>query len=181
MNHRRFKFLVLWNVALTVILIASLSANAIWVQASADPPVRVFHAELDDSGIDFGNAAFKNISSTTFTQVAAVPATLSTNHVHYCVINASVGANWNGQGQYTIGIGYDDNTKILPYSKRQFEFIDQVSVNHEDFQEISSLAGVSAFPGNHTFYLLAKKNDSGSSYLVIERAVITVTCLANGI
>lgn len=181
MNHRKFKFLVLWNVVLTVLFTVSLGANALWVQAANDPPVRVFHAALDDTGLDWSNAAFKNISSTTFTQVAGLPATLSTNHFHYCIVNASVGANWNGQGRYTIGIGYDNNTTILPYSKRQFEFVDQVGINNEDFMEVSTLAGVSASPGNHTFYLLAKKNADNSSYLVIERAVITVTCLTHGI
>jgi hypothetical protein len=181
METRRFKFLVLWNAILTVLLVASVGVNAMWAQAAADPPVKVFSTTLDDAGIDFGNAANKNISSTTFTQVASVPATLSASHIHYCIVTASVGTDWNGQGQYTIGIGYDDNTQILPYSKREFEFIDQVIVNHEDFQEVSTQLGVSAFPGNHTFYLLAKKNSTTSSYLVIDRAVMTVVCLANQI
>lgn len=181
MDTRRFRLLVTWNIALTVVLFISLGANAAFVQASADPPVKIFHSNSEDSGIDSTNIANKNVSSTTFTPIGSVAATLSSNHVHYCIITASVGADWNGQGKYTIGIGYDNQNDIFHYTKREFEFIDQVNINSADYQEVTTLMYTSAFPGNHTWYLLAKKNTSNSSYLVVDRAVMTVICLTNNI
>src|SRR5581483_4497721 len=168
------KWILVWNIVLTVALFVSFAANAAWVQAAADPPVQFFTAPLNDIGQDYGNVGNKNVSSTTFTQVAQVPITVSTDHYHSCVAIASVGFNWNGQGKYTMGISYDNITSIMPYSKRQFEFIDQAGINSEDFMEVSSVVARSDVKGSHTFYLLLKKNFDNSSYLVIDRGVITV-------
>jgi hypothetical protein len=177
MKARSNKWIVIWNIVLTVALLISFAASAALVQAAADPPVQVFTAPLNDIGLDYGNVGNKNVSSTTFTPVAFVPITVSTDRYHSCVAIASVGLNWNSQGKYTIGIGYDDTTNIMPYSKRQFEFISQVGINNEDFQEVSSVVARTDVKGTHTFYLLAKKNSDTSSYLVIDRGVVTVICM----
>lgn len=177
MDTRRFRMLVTWNVVLTVVLLASLGANAALVNAAADPPVKVFTAQIEHDGLDWGNGAFKNISSTDYSPVAAVPINLGTDHFHHCIAVGSMGTDWNGQGRYTIGVGYDTSANIEPYSKREFEFIDQVNINHEDFQEVSTVVGRQFSGGSHTAYLLAKKNNPGSSYLVVERAVLAVICM----
>ncbi|HZQ06463.1 MAG TPA: hypothetical protein VFD70_07765 [Anaerolineae bacterium] len=52
MQSRSNKHIVIWNIMLTIALVISFAANAAWVQAAADPPVKVFTASLNDAGFD---------------------------------------------------------------------------------------------------------------------------------
>ncbi len=48
--ERSIRLLNTWQLVLSVVLLVSLGANAAWVQAAADPPVRVYTASLNDPG-----------------------------------------------------------------------------------------------------------------------------------
>ena len=173
---RIVKILVAWNVVLTVLLLISFAGNAALIQAANDPPVRVYTATLDDVGADSGLTSGTTVSSTGYTPIASVVTNaLSINHQHNCMVIGSVGADFSGNGKYSIGIGYDASTSLLSNSKREFEFLDTAG-NDYQFLEATTLHNVSSVAGSHTFYLLAKKNNSGSADLVVDEARILVMC-----
>ena len=84
------KVLVMWNVALSVLVLVGMALYASAAQAANDPPVRVYSANLDDVGAD-GDATVTNktVNSTSYTELRKITTErLGAAHPHADAVHA---------------------------------------------------------------------------------------------
>lgn len=93
MNTRILKLVLVWNAALTAILLASLVVNANFALAASDPPVKVYSSNPEHAGGLDGSASTNNVtisSDTTWSTLTSVTIDFGTqSHAHQCVAVAS--------------------------------------------------------------------------------------------
>lgn len=161
MNARILKLLILWNVVLSVVLVASLAFNAMWAQASNEPPVHVFGSDLNTQGADYNWASAANglpINDTAPVTLVEVRVNLDTTHWHTCLVTGSATAvRTSGGGIWNYGLGMDSPATFKEGSSHAVEFED-FAAGGVGRWEVSTIAGWSRLRGTHTFYLLANKN-----------------------
>lgn len=177
MNTQQNKWIVRWNIVLTVLMLASLGMNAAWVQAANDPPVRVYTATLQDNGGD-GSATTVDDSitgTTPDTLVSVATANLSAAHNHICLVTASAEANWGGNGSYIFGLSMDGGA-VVAESERRIEFVDTAD-NDSTWTEVSTTYAFTNVSGSHTFYFSARKNAAGNANMTVTASSMTLVCV----
>lgn len=178
--HSRFlvKVLMMWNIALTVLILIGLGLFATAAQAANDPPVRVFTANANDLR-GGGNATTANDTITGTlpdTLVSIQSTTLSPNHPHICVVSASATAQHSvGSGVYHFGLSLDGVT--APASDRLIEMFDNPGINDDSFEEVSSVYVWNDVRGAHIFRFFAHKDGAGDSNLIVDASSISVICV----
>ncbi len=179
MNTRIVKWIVIWNVSLTILLLASLAGNAAWVQAANDPPIRAYTANLEDVGGDGTSVTTDDIISTTTPDVLVGVTTtnLSVNHPHICIVTASAGAVHLGDGTYTFGLSQDEILSTVAASDRIIELFDNAGINDDSYEEVSTTYAFTGVSGEHTFYFSARKRNAGDGDILVSASSITVVCM----
>src|ERR1700682_1845024 len=106
MSNRMVKNLLIWNAALTVLLLASFALNVNWVQAANDPPVKVFSAHADTNGGDYNSSTSGvRLNSNTPVNLLSTTVTLSESKPSTCLVTASLIANAAGHGStHNVGL-----------------------------------------------------------------------------
>lgn len=179
MNAQPNKWIVRWNIALTVLLLATLAISANWVQAANDPPVRVFTANTDDvGGGGFYVTSNKVIDSANFEELVSVHASnLSAVHSHVCIVTGSAQAarTSDASGLYLFALNMDRNDAPAQGSGRFVQFL--ATPDDDKTQEaVSTVRYFSNVSGGHTFYLIARKNNGASGNMTVTSASIVVAC-----
>ncbi|MBI4673181.1 MAG: hypothetical protein HY741_16120 [Chloroflexi bacterium] len=179
---RTNRLLTLWLAVVTVLLLLSLGMNAAWVQAANDPPVRVFTATLEDVG---GGHAQGNYnpplvisSESTATILAEKTVTLSTNHVHTCLVTASAeidrSQDANALLQFTLTMDSTNGVANKP-AHRRVEF-DTYASDREDYEEVTTMLGFDNVSGTHTFRFLGRRNVGVSASANVSAASMVIAC-----
>lgn len=179
MFARAPKWLVLWNVVLTVLLAAALATNVVLVQAGSDPPLRVYSSTLDDVGGDFtSRTADLDINSTTPRTLNSVTtADLSVLHPHVCIVTASATINKSSSQDsgYTIfGLSMDSTDTTVPSSDRVSLLIDG---EPQTYETVSTVQGFDDISGGHTFRFSARKFSDAWHTNTVTASTITVVCV----
>lgn len=179
MLRRTVKLIVVWNIVLTVLLLASLGANAMFVQAANDPPVQVQTASLQDSGgDDSSSTSAVTINGTSPQTLTSVTVKVSTLHNHVCLVSATAdlsAALIGTQGSNVIfGLGMDTQTATDPASERR------VAVEPSGVRAAtgSTTLGFDNVRGQHTFYFSGRlPNTQFNDSSTVNAASIIVVCL----
>lgn len=185
MSARTTKLIVIWNVVLTVLLIASLGANALWVQAANDPPVQVFSTTQEHPASSNWAATFNDktvTSSVAWTELLELTINLPGSHKHQCAAIASMelinpgGGTTDNQYEFTPTL---DNTSGAGHdaSLRTIDFDDNGSIDDTNFLEVSTvrfLANIN--PGPHTFRLVGRKLSAADENLTVNDSGMVVLC-----
>lgn len=185
MNARTTKLIVIWNVVLTVLLIASLGANALWVQAANDPPAQVFYATQEHPASANWAAAFVDktvTSSAAWTELLNLTIHLPGTHKHQCAAIASMelinpgGGTTDNQYEFTptidnpSGAGHDA-------SLRSIDFDDNGGIDDTNLLEVSTVrlfANIN--PGAHTLRLVGRKLSATDENLTVNDSGMVVLC-----
>lgn len=179
MFSRPVKLLALWNAVLSALLLGSLAVNAVFVQASNDPPAEVFTSITETVGGDGSSTTNPVVITGTSPQVlTSVVAKVDIKHNHVCVVTgtADVSAALVGsQGSNVIfGLSMDTNTATDAASDRR------VAVEPSGVRLATGATTFAYFglQGKHTFYLSARlPNTSFNDQPTVNSASITVVCL----
>lgn len=179
MFARAPKWLIVWNVVLTVLLVAALATNVVLVQAGNDPPVRVYTASLDDIGGDFSSRTTDlDITSTTpQTLNSVVTANLSAAHPHICVVTASATINKNtsqDSGLDIFGLSMDSTNTTEASSDRVSLLIDG---EPQTYETVSTVQGFDNVSGSHTFRFSARKFSNAWHTNTVTASTMTVVCV----
>lgn len=186
MNARVLKVILLWNAALTVLLLASLLTNAVLVQAANDPPVKVFTASLDhaSSANWAGTTANTAITSTaTWAQILTLNVNLSgQTHNHQCAVISSLEvinptAAPGSHHTYEFGVSLN-NTSATGYSatNRTIDFPDTPDWDSERAEVSTARLFPNLVPGNYTIRLLGRKVFASTGDTNVDDASIVVFC-----
>ena len=179
---RTNRLLTLWLAVVTVLLLLSLGMNVAWVQAAADPPVRVFTTTSEDLG---GGHAQSNYnpplviaSESVATVLAEKTVTLSANHSHTCLVAASAeidrSQDANALLQFTLTMDSLNGVANKP-AHRRVEF-DTYATDHEDYEEVSTMLGFDNLTGRHTFRFLGRRNVGVSASANVSAASMLIAC-----
>jgi hypothetical protein len=175
---KRSKWLVLWNVIITGLLVTAVVANLAPAQADN---VKVFTANgIDDVGGDGSSTTVDDIiDSTTPDALVAIATTgLSANHAHICLVTASAEATFMGTGVYIFGLSLDAQAGTTAASDRRIEMFDNAGINDDTFEEVSTtIAYANLTPGDHTFTFSARKSAAGNDSLNVSASSITAVCM----
>ncbi len=180
MNPRFIRIVIVWNIVLGALLLISLAANAVYVQAANDPPVHVFTASMDDVGAaGSGTIVDRDVTSTAYFTLAQIgTSALSANHSHVCVDTASANAEYlEGSGEYVFGVNVNDSTTIHGNSPRTIEMFDNNGINDDSFEEVTTTWAFENISGPNTFTSSARKASAADGDLRIDAAAMTVICL----
>jgi hypothetical protein len=172
---RKAKWLVLWNVIITALLLSALAIGTTPAQADN---VRVFAANgINDDGADGSSATVDDvIQSTTTDPLVAISTTgLSAKHSHICVVTASAEATFAGNGIYVFGIGLDGGAPVEA-ADRRIEMADNPGVNDDDNEEVSTTIAFPGLVGDHTFTFSARKSSAGNGDLLVSASSMTAVC-----
>lgn len=168
MNERRFRLLLIWNAVLTLLLLVSLAGNAMWVQASNDPPVQVASAQLDDVGGGFGtNTSTVVVDSSAYTKISTAKLTMSGGHTHICLATASAFTNGAAASYHDFAIALDNPQQPVVASRRQVYTAGALT------NEVTTIQAFTNLTGYHEFHLVARGTPAAS---VFNRGLIVV-CL----
>lgn len=185
--ERSLRLLKTWNVVLTVLLLASLGANAAWLQAAADPPIRVFGASADDAGGggSFAEGDMPVLSEYTLesplTLVSVNTSHLSRNHGHTCLVTASAKVYHPtnpSSGIVIVGLSMGRSREIHPPTERWVHLV----ATPDDDQEMEEVTTTFAFTGvrrNQTIRFSAAYYSMGIQ--TVANPSMTVVCLRNPI
>lgn len=170
MNKRTIKLLVLWNVALTVLLLASVAFNASLAQAAIDPPVKIYTAHADSIGGDHSQstAGMSVNKSTGYDTLLSTSVSLSTSST--CLVTASASVNAAGSSStHDVGLNVDSTTSVKAASDREIYFPTTVGVN-----EVTTVYGFDNLTGSHTFDFLA----TGTPAMSVSARSMIVACFS---
>lgn len=179
MFSRPVKLLALWNAVLSALLLGSLAVNAVFVQASNEPPAEVFTSTTETVGGDGSSTTTPVVITGTSPQVlTSVTAKVDVKHNHVCVVTgtADVTAALSGtQGSVVIlGLSMDSNSTTDIASDRRV----QVEPSGVRIATAATTLSYFALQGKHTFYLSARlPNTSFNDQPTVNSASITVVCL----
>lgn len=173
------KLLVLWNVALSVLVLVGMALYASAAQAANDPPVRVYSANSDDvGGGGTGGTADNTIDGTAPDQLRIVTTSnLSANHPHVCIVTASASAKYAGNGTYIFGLSMDNAGATVSSSDRRIEMFDNGGINDDSYEEVSTVYVFNDVMGSHDFRFSARKSAAGNGSLVVDASSMSVVCL----
>lgn len=177
MQEKRFRLLLIWNTALTVLFLISLGANAMLVRAAGDPPVRVFSAETADGDIGGDLSGKLVLDSTRPKRLLPIQLNLSAEHEHYCVAVASLEIRQpQSPGRYQVFIDYETGT--FPYTSiRELNFQERTLQNQTEVREVTTVFTRKMKPGNHTLSLVGGKRDDAMPDLPIQKAAMFAICM----
>jgi hypothetical protein len=175
---KRSKWLVLWNVIITGLLVTAVVVNLAPAQADN---VKVFSANgINDDGAD-GSATTvdDSIDSTTPDPLVTITTTgLSNKHSHICLVTGSAEATFVGTGVYIFGLSLDADAGTTASSDRRIEMFDNAGINDDTFEEVSStIAYASLSPGDHTFTFSARKSVASNDSLNVSASSMTAVCM----
>jgi hypothetical protein len=156
----KMRWLVRWNIALTVLFLIALGANTVLARAAYDPPARVFVA----SGVNDGGGHDEQVvpigigvDSTDPVVLASVEVNLKNGQDHVCLATASaLAVRSSGGGLWEYGLGLDSPTVVIE-SVRTIEF-EPFAAGGVSRREVSTVLGFDGLSGQHTIYFLANKN-----------------------
>jgi hypothetical protein len=180
---RANRMLTIWVGVLTVLLLASLAASATLVQASSDPPVRIFSSSLQDIGGGHSEGSFIGPplaidSSNTATVLSQVTVDLNKSGKQSCLVTGSAEVDQSVDGhsilQFTLTMDSLDGIANKP-AHRRVEFQPYV-YKAPAFEEVSSVAGFDNLSGTHTFYFLGRKNSDSYAPANVGAAGMVVVC-----
>lgn len=170
MAPRTVRLILVWNAALTVLLLVSLAVNGSLVQAAADPPVKVFTANMDTIGAD-SNSKLDGVSLNSASYVNLLSTKVVLTSASTCIAVASTYANAAGNAStHHIGFGLDTTSSITPGSDRQIYFPNTVGA-----QEVTTVYGYNNLNGTHTIYLLG----TGTPAMTIGIRSMAVMCFTS--
>ncbi len=179
------KWIIVWNLALTLALLASLAANAMWAQAAADPPVKVSTGTLSEvdvrGGHDEGSfiAPPLEISHEDSATVLAQTKINVGGHKHTCLVTGSAEVDQSNDQHSTLQFTLtQDSTNGIDNkpAHRRVEFW-PYSEGAPTRAEVTSVMGFDSVSGTHTFYFLGRRNDGTSAPANVSAAGILVMCV----
>lgn len=183
MLRRAVKLLVVWNIILTTLLLASLGANAMFVQASNDPPVQVFTADLQNFGGDNSSTTSTiAIDQASPIQLTTVKVKLSSDHNHVCLVSATAGLEGRiaptQASNVIFGLSMDTNTPTDPASDRR-TVLETSGVRAGTG---STTLGFNNLRGVHNFYFSGRLvNTQFNDPADVKSASMIVVCLVKRI
>lgn len=174
--NRKLKLLVTWNIVLTTVLFLSVFANASFIQAASDPPIKVFTASADDVGGGGGTGGAVTLDSTSNKTLATVNANLSPNHNHICMVTGSAAVVRYGAGtgysQYNLQM---DNAAVPNAARMTLGYFagdpDAAS------KSITTNYGFYNVVGPHTFKFVGAKSAAGATNVSVNNSSMIVVCL----
>jgi hypothetical protein len=190
MRSHFVRWLMLWNIGLTVLLLLTIGMYASAAQASADPPVRAFAASTAHIAAARGNGTTTPIQVTRrdqWTKLLQVKADLSGTHNHECTVMVSSNA-FNAPGnsednKYEFVLTLDDpNPTFALATTRVIDFDNGRIISDHNDMEVSSTAVYHATNEPHTFYWMARKlseNANPPSAMTISASTMSVICVKN--
>lgn len=184
MNTRKYRLLVTWNMVLTTLLVLTLAFVAVTVQASNDPPVEIFSANLDH-GIGAAGTGTSNdvhISGTGYQTILSIPVDFTgQSHTHQCILIGSANVENPATGGKT-GFRYDFSTKmdavVSSFSVMTLEMSDNLSHDDANFVPVTTsriYTNVSA--AAHTFTFVAREQAAANPDLTITNSTFSVICV----
>lgn len=177
MNSRIVRIILGWNVVLTLLLLGSAAANVASVQASNDPPIRVFTANTQlAGGAGAGQATDILINGTTNSTIADVEIQLPAAKPHICFGFASAEAeHQSGQGLYWFNLLRNGVSPTA--AQRRIELIDNGGIQDPKYKEVSTLNTWPNQTGTVTFSFVARKDSAGDSDIKVTNATLSVICV----
>lgn len=176
------RWMVAWNIALTLFLLASLAANAVWVQAAADPPVKISQATLDDTRGSHSEGSFiapaLEIGGESATVLAKTTVSLG-NHAHTCFVtgSAEVDQAFDAHSILLFTLTQDSTNGVANKpAHRRVEFL-PFAQGAPTRAEVTSIMGFDDVSGTHTFYLLGRRNEGVSAGATVSAAGIMALCV----
>jgi hypothetical protein len=179
MNARSIKWIIFWNIMLTVALFVSLAANAVWVQAADDPPVKVATVNLGHVGGDHSESTADVVINGTAPQsLVSATVDLGTKHSHVCLVTATAATDANIVGSkgsvVVFGLNMDDSGSTVEASDRRIK----VETGGVLVGNGATTLGFDNLQGTHTFYLSARlPNTQFNDNPTVSAASMTVVCL----
>jgi hypothetical protein len=176
---RTTRWLAVWNVVVTALLIAAIAAAT--TQASAADRTKVFtagpRAPLNDGGDGSSATADDIIETTTPDALVAVTTTgLNPAHAHICLVTASAEATFVADGTFIFGLSLDGATTTTAASNRRIEMFNNKGINDDSFEEVSTTLAYAGLTGDHTFTFSARKNSASGGNLNVSASAMTVMC-----
>lgn len=174
--NRKIKILVTWNIVLTTVLFLSVIANASFVQAAADPPVKVFTASAQDIRGGGNTGGVVNLDSTTQKTLVSVNATLNPNHGHVCAVigSAIVIRYGTGAGFSNYNIQMDNDA---PSTGSRMGLTFSGSDPDAAQKSVTSNFSFANVQGNHTFKMIGAKSAAGGTNVSVNNSTLSVICL----
>jgi hypothetical protein len=177
---RSLRRLKVWNIVLTAVLLLSLAANAAWVQAAADPPVRVYTATLDDSG--GGGSSINTAQPIDPTATRESPQTLasvitshlSRDHKHICLVTASALATKPvspSNAFVNVALRWSRRNTVIVANERVVELKETPDDDPRSI-EVSTTYAFKHVRRNQGIHFVAWGDD-----IVVTKASMTVVCL----
>jgi hypothetical protein len=188
MQNRLFKIVLLWNAALTAILLASLLVNANFALAANDPPVKVFTARSAHAGGLDGSGTTTNVSinsDASWTQLMTVDVNFGTqNHAHQCVAIASAdvlnpfsgSANQRNSYFFDLTVGLPNGGSTDGPGTRTVELINNSTYGNALENITTNRAFFNIQNGAHTIYFLGRKS-TGAPNANVADSSMSVICL----
>jgi hypothetical protein len=166
--------LLVWNLVLTILLVALLAGGV--GRPSASSPIQIASAASTapvNVGGDYTSTTLDDTISTGTPDVLVQVSTNLLNHTHYCLVTASAQANYDTNGEFTFGLNVDTTASQAAGSANNIELTDNAGIDDDSYEEVSSTYGFTVTAGLHTFYWSALAL-AGST--VVDNSSMTVAC-----
>ncbi len=187
--ERSIRSLKTRNIVLSVLLLISLGANVAWVQAAADPPVRVYTGTLDDAGGGGSSREGDFLILPEHTRerprrLLSVTTSHLGEHGHTCLVTASAQVSKpanTSSGTVMLGFSLGGEPGIRGGTERMAHLV-QTSDENETVEEVtttfafrikSKVIGYAQIRFNAAY-------DSGG-VLTVSKPSMTVVCLTHRI
>jgi hypothetical protein len=151
--ERRVRLLKTWSVMLATLVLLSLGVNAAWVQAAADPPLRVYTATAQDNGgggTSFG--AYNQIdpsatAESPLTLLSVTTSHLSRDHDHTCLVTASTGVTGENTPTAEIaaavfGLSIGSDVRLVEATERSANLAEGQTKHWEEVTTTFAFTGV---------------------------------------
>lgn len=183
--ERCIRLLKIWNLILGVLLLVSLGANAAWVRAASDPPIRVYTATLNDNGggggYSFDQAVVVTPEYTTESPLTLIHLRTShlSNHDHTCLVtgSANVRRTMNGQGG-TLILGLTSTRREIRPARASMAHLVTTPDQDLESEEVTVTFAFTRLRGDQSIRLKAAVLGTP---LIVANASMTVICLRDRI
>ena len=177
MSHSR-RWLVIWNLVVTALLIAAVAASTSPAQADVSVFSSGPKAPLDDGG-DGSSATTDDIIDSTIPDALVTVTTtgLSDRHTHICLVTASAAASFLADGVFIFGLSLDGAASTVSASDRRIEMFNNPDINDDSFEEVSTTLAFPALVGDHSFTFSARKSLDAGGNLNVAASSMTVVCM----
>jgi hypothetical protein len=173
---KRSKWLVMWNVVITALLVTAVVVSLAPAQADN---LRMFSAQgINDDGADGSAATVDDIINGTAPDalVSITTTGLSPNHTHICLVTASAEATFVADGTFIFGLALDAGAPTAT-SERRIEMFNNPNINDDSFEEASTTIAYAGLTGDHTFTFSARKSAAGGGNLNVSASAMTAVCM----